>query len=217
MSTTTTNLGLIKPELTDPADITATNPNWDKIDKECISTKGGIINGNLTANYITGKWLQATEENHSTLNAKKVAIFDNNGWLYNRTPSEIVSDAGVVSNIKTYYSLEQLGLSVGSETIDGISRTLPANSQLILEVNVNCNSAIYPENLGTMIVYKASDLRVIFEFVAKATFNRYYGAAYYSDSEEDWSGWIGTQTKITSGTAAPSGGSDGDVYIQIIS
>ena len=31
MSTTTTNLGLIKPELADPADITAFNANWDKI------------------------------------------------------------------------------------------------------------------------------------------------------------------------------------------
>ena len=31
-TTTTTNLGLIKPELTDVADITAMNENWDKID-----------------------------------------------------------------------------------------------------------------------------------------------------------------------------------------
>lgn len=29
---TTNNLGLLKPELTDPADITALNANWDKID-----------------------------------------------------------------------------------------------------------------------------------------------------------------------------------------
>lgn len=34
MSTTTANLGLIKPELTDAADITATNENWDKIDEK---------------------------------------------------------------------------------------------------------------------------------------------------------------------------------------
>ena len=34
MSTTTPNYGLVKPELTDVADITAMNPNWDKIDKE---------------------------------------------------------------------------------------------------------------------------------------------------------------------------------------
>ena len=34
MSTITTNLGLIKPELTDAADITAMNENWDKIDEQ---------------------------------------------------------------------------------------------------------------------------------------------------------------------------------------
>lgn len=33
MSTKTTNLELIKPELADPADITAFNANWDKIDE----------------------------------------------------------------------------------------------------------------------------------------------------------------------------------------
>lgn len=33
MSTTTTNYGLVKPELTDPADITAMNGNWDKLDQ----------------------------------------------------------------------------------------------------------------------------------------------------------------------------------------
>lgn len=32
MSTLTKNLGLVKPELSDAADITATNGNWDKID-----------------------------------------------------------------------------------------------------------------------------------------------------------------------------------------
>lgn len=34
MSTTTTKHGLIKPELTDPADITQLNTNWDKIDEK---------------------------------------------------------------------------------------------------------------------------------------------------------------------------------------
>lgn len=34
MATTTTNYGMFKPELTDPADITKMNPNWDTIDAE---------------------------------------------------------------------------------------------------------------------------------------------------------------------------------------
>ena len=39
MSTTTTNLGLLKPEITDAADITAYNSNWDKLDKELSELK----------------------------------------------------------------------------------------------------------------------------------------------------------------------------------
>lgn len=51
MSTTTTNLGLIKPDLTDPADITQMNANWDKLDTEMITrvavTKVTTANTNL--------------------------------------------------------------------------------------------------------------------------------------------------------------------------
>lgn len=34
MATTTTKYGFIKPQLTDAADITATNVNWDKVETE---------------------------------------------------------------------------------------------------------------------------------------------------------------------------------------
>jgi hypothetical protein len=50
MSTTTSNLKLLKPELTDSADITAYNENWDKIDQEFgnkVSKNGDTIKGNL--------------------------------------------------------------------------------------------------------------------------------------------------------------------------
>lgn len=45
MSTNTLNFGLFKPELTDPADITKMNPNWDTIDAELknLSEQSGII------------------------------------------------------------------------------------------------------------------------------------------------------------------------------
>lgn len=59
MSTTTANLALVKPELTDPADITATNVNWDTIDAELnkiennkVSKTGDSMTGALTfTNY----------------------------------------------------------------------------------------------------------------------------------------------------------------------
>lgn len=40
MSKTTTNYGLIKPELTDAADITAMNKNWDTIDTKIAELSG---------------------------------------------------------------------------------------------------------------------------------------------------------------------------------
>lgn len=51
MSTTTTKYGLLKPELTDAADITQTNRNWDIIDTELadrLEKSGGTLTGKLT-------------------------------------------------------------------------------------------------------------------------------------------------------------------------
>ena len=54
MSTNTANIGLVKPELTDPADITALNSNWDKIDNELNKMKGWTVEATSTdgVNYI---------------------------------------------------------------------------------------------------------------------------------------------------------------------
>lgn len=53
MSTTTPNLGLIKPALTDVADITAMNPNWDKIDEKLGSPTISDIAANTNLNTLT--------------------------------------------------------------------------------------------------------------------------------------------------------------------
>jgi hypothetical protein len=50
MSTTTTNLGLLKPELNDPADITQLNSNFDKID-ETFQTCAKKVNGVASNKY----------------------------------------------------------------------------------------------------------------------------------------------------------------------
>lgn len=52
----TTNYNLIKPELTDsPPDITAMNPNWDKIDgkiKELEEEKADLVDGKVPSNQL---------------------------------------------------------------------------------------------------------------------------------------------------------------------
>ena len=68
MSTSTTNYGLIKPELTDAADITATNENWDKIDAELKKKTAIPVSSDVpTDAYL---WIDpnedTVEENHVT-------------------------------------------------------------------------------------------------------------------------------------------------------
>ena len=42
MSTTTSRLALIKPSLTDAADVTTTNTNWDTLDKAVTAPNGSV-------------------------------------------------------------------------------------------------------------------------------------------------------------------------------
>ena len=56
------------------------------------------LDGNLTGKYITGTWLQTTAATDLNNTPPKVAVLDNSGWVYSRTPNELKSDMGL-SNI----------------------------------------------------------------------------------------------------------------------
>ena len=67
---------------------------------------GGELTGSLkigsatiqTNGYITGTWLQTTSTGtHLTTAATKVAVLDGSGWIYHRTPAELLSDMGGAS------------------------------------------------------------------------------------------------------------------------
>lgn len=73
MSTTTTNFGLIKPELTDaPPDITVMNDNWDKVDTQ-LSNIVTYYNAGKSADDLTDPL--ALIPLSSTVNAELYAIF----------------------------------------------------------------------------------------------------------------------------------------------
>ena len=44
--------------------------------------------------YIKGSWLQASAISNKGANTGKVCVFDDNGWIYYRTPAEILAEAG---------------------------------------------------------------------------------------------------------------------------
>ncbi len=89
--------------------------------------------------------------------------------------------------IKTYTSLEQIGLTTGSETIADIATNLPSNSELLFAVS-SSNANIYPYTGGSVRITRTWSGRVKFEFWtanASATDKLYVGI--YGGTS--WSGW----------------------------
>lgn len=62
-----------------------------------LPLSGGTLTGNLTGKYIIGTWLQATDAGHLTTTPTKISVFDDKGWIYYRTPAEILKDIGASS------------------------------------------------------------------------------------------------------------------------
>ena len=87
---------VIKAALSSKADKTALDAKADKtaLDGKLDKT-GGTLTGNLTGKYLTGTWLQTTASTDLGRTPGKVAVLDDSGWVYYRTPAEIKSDIGV--------------------------------------------------------------------------------------------------------------------------
>lgn len=59
-----------------------------------LDKSGGTLTGNLTGKYITGTWLQTTEATDLGRTPGKIAVLDESGWVYYRTPLELLADLG---------------------------------------------------------------------------------------------------------------------------
>lgn len=109
MSTTTQNFGLVKPELSDAADITAMNPNWDTIDTELdkIDGKQDTITGALTP-YLT---------NPGTAN--RAVTFDASGKLAASlvTKAELEALRGVSFGIQSQIDAKEKKAVIGTHTL----------------------------------------------------------------------------------------------------
>ena len=68
---------------------------WDAYFEKGLQVSGATtLGGNLTGKYLTGTWLQTTETTDLGKTPPKVAVLDNAGWVYYRTPSELRADLG---------------------------------------------------------------------------------------------------------------------------
>lgn len=87
-----------KTALDAKADKTALNAKLDKT--------GGTLTGNLTGKYITGTWLQSTAASDLGRTPGKIAVLDDSGWVYYRTPAELLADIGAMSGGDYYTKAE---------------------------------------------------------------------------------------------------------------
>lgn len=87
-----------------------------------LPLSGGTLTGNLTGKYIIGTWLQATDAGHLATTPTKIPVFDDKGWIYYRTPAEILKDIGASSG----YTLTEADKTeiAGKVVADGTEFTL---------------------------------------------------------------------------------------------
>lgn len=107
-----------KTALDAKADVTALDGKADKtaLDGK-LSTSGGTLTGNLTGKYIAGTWLRTTEATDLGHAPGKIAVLDDSGWVYHRTPAELLADIGaatVSAMLDKAYPVGSIYMSVNS-------------------------------------------------------------------------------------------------------
>ena len=75
-----------------------------------LPLSGGTLTGNLYGQYLVGTWLQTIADTHLNSKPPKVAVLDASGWVYHRTPEELLQDIGAAKAIHTH-TKGQVGLS----------------------------------------------------------------------------------------------------------
>ena len=73
------------------------NVKMDATFGENVNMKKNLqVDGNVTGNYLTGTWLQTTEATDLNRVPPKVAVLDNAGWVYYRTPVDLIYPVGSI-------------------------------------------------------------------------------------------------------------------------
>lgn len=125
----------------------STNPVQNKAVKSALdgklSTSGGTLTGNLSGQYIAGTWLQTTRATDLGRTPSKIAILDESGWIYYRTPAELKSDIGANGYLPTTG-----GTMTGAITTKGIKLTSGTDFGSSLPSSLQSNQLFF-QTLGS--------------------------------------------------------------------
>lgn len=135
---------VVKAALNSKADNTALDAKADKtaLDGKLDKT-GGTLTGNLTGKYLTGTWLQTTASTDLGRTPGKVAVLDESGWVYYRTPAELKSDIGADGYLPTAG-----GTMTGTITTKGIKLTSGTDFGSSLPSSMQSNQLFF-QTLGS--------------------------------------------------------------------
>ena len=104
---------------------------------------GGTLTGNLVGQYITGTRLRSTANNASAQAATKICIQNSEGWIYTRTPAQILSDMGITAT------------AAELNYVDGVTSNIQTQ---FTNVNTKLNSTIKDLSIkGKVITYTKTD------------------------------------------------------------
>ena len=120
------NITLTPDATNDKITIATTNtPTFTNLTTTNLTTRGDFhvtgattLDGNLTGKYLTGTWLQTTAATDLNNTPPKVAVLDNSGWIYSRTPNELKSDMGL-SNIFISQTISPKGWDIKANSSRG--------------------------------------------------------------------------------------------------
>lgn len=142
--------------------------------KQDISEKANLNGGNIftgkqtlnspgsdgysinAAGYVKGSWLQASAIANKGANTGKVCVFDNSGWIYYRTPAEILAEAGGaktsdIPDVSGKANLSGGNTFIGAQTFKDSIEFVDSNGDGVLSLG---NNAIFvdPEGRGLIPV-----------------------------------------------------------------
>ena len=110
------------------SDVGARPSSWtpSASDVGALPISGGTLTGNLTGKYITGTWLQVTEDNHLSTASTKIAVLDSSGWVYYRTIAELLADLGIPDATSIRATTSVYGTTKLSTSVTSTSKSMAA-------------------------------------------------------------------------------------------
>lgn len=130
------------PDISGKANLSGGNTFTGKQTLNSPSSDGYSINA---AGYVKGSWLQASAISNKGANTGKVCVFDDSGWVYYRTPAEILTEAGGATT-------DQI------PTVNNGTLTIQKNGEKVQTFSANQSSSV---TANIIVPTKASDVNAL--------------------------------------------------------